>query len=105
MTPATRGWPWCWRAYSRRQGPNRTCRSAYSLAHFIDAGIGAGPRLADLGETTTPRSEAFAPGQAVHPLCRGPLRKVLHHLAGALASAGPAAYDEPAAPLLPETMA
>jgi tetratricopeptide (TPR) repeat protein len=80
-------------------------RSAYSLAHFIDVGIGAGPRLADLGETTTPRSEAFAPGQAVHPLCRGPLRKVLHHLAGALASAGPAAYDEPAAPLLPETMA
>ena len=43
-------------------------RSAYSLAHFIDAGIGAGARLADLGEVTTPRSEAFAPGQAVHPL-------------------------------------
>ena len=80
-------------------------RSAYSLAHFIDTGIGAGVRLAELGEATTPRSEAFAPGQAVHPLCRGPLRRVLHHLARALASAGPAAYDEPAAPLLPETVA
>lgn len=33
------------------------------------------------------------------------MRKVLHHLARALASAGPAAYDEPAAPLLPETVA
>lgn len=80
-------------------------RSAYCLAHFIDPGIGAGVRLAELGEATKPRSDAFAPGQAVHTLCRGPLRRVLHHLAQALASAGPAAYDEPAAPLLPETVA
>ena len=80
-------------------------RAAYSLAHFIDAGIGASKRLAELGEATRPRREAFAPSSAVHPLCRGPLRKVLHHLARALASAGPAAYDEPAAPLLPETVA
>jgi tetratricopeptide (TPR) repeat protein len=80
-------------------------RSAYCLAHFIDAGIGAGKRLAELGEVTRPKPEAFAPGSAVHPLCRGPLRRVLHHLARALASAGPAAYDEPAAPLLPETVA
>ena len=79
-------------------------RSAYCLAHFIDAGIGAGKRLAELGEATTPRPEACAPGNAVHALCRGPLRKVLHHLARALASAGPAAYDEPAAPLLSETI-
>ena len=88
-----------------RTGRTGLARSAYCLAHFIDADIGAGKRLAELGEATTPRSEAFAPGQAVHPLCRGPLRKVLHHLARALASAGPAAYDEPAAPLLPETLA
>jgi tetratricopeptide (TPR) repeat protein len=80
-------------------------RSAYCLAHFIDAGIGAGKRLAELGEATRPKPEAFAPGSAVHSLCRGPLRKVLHHLARALASAEPAAYDEPAAPLLPETVA
>jgi tetratricopeptide (TPR) repeat protein len=82
------------------------CRSAYCLAHFIDPGIGAGKRLAELGEATPPRPEAFvASNAAVHPLCRGPVRKVLHHLARALASAGPAAYDEPAAPLLPETVA
>jgi tetratricopeptide (TPR) repeat protein len=80
-------------------------RSAYCLVHFIDSGLGAGKRLAELGEATKPKSEATAPGSAVHALCRGPLRKVLHHLAPALASAGPAAYDEPAAPLLPETAA
>ena len=80
-------------------------RSAYSLAHFIDAGIGAGARLVELGEETRPGSLALVPGNAVHALCRGPLRKVLHHLARALASAGPAAYDEPAVPLLPETVA
>jgi hypothetical protein len=48
---------------------------------------------------------AFAPDAAVHPLCRGPLRRVLQHLAAALASAGPTAYDEPAATLAPETLA
>jgi tetratricopeptide (TPR) repeat protein len=88
-----------------RTGRIGLARSAYCLAHFIDADIGAGKRLAELGEATTPRSLAFEPGQAIHPLCRGPLRRVLHHLARALASAGPAAYDEPAAPLLPETVA
>jgi hypothetical protein len=82
------------------------CRAAYCLAHFIDPGVGAGKRLAELGEATPARPEASAPGNsAVHPLCRGPLRKVMHHLARALASAGPSAYDEPAAPLLPETVA
>jgi tetratricopeptide (TPR) repeat protein len=80
-------------------------RSAYSLVHFIDSGLGAGKRLAELGEVTKPKPEAAAPGGAVHALCRGPLRKVLHHLARALASAGPATYDEPAPPLLPETVA
>ena len=80
-------------------------RSAYCLVHFIDSGLGAGKRLTELGEATKPKSEAAAPGGAVHALCRGPLRKVLHHLARALASAEPAAYDEPAAPLLPETVA
>jgi tetratricopeptide (TPR) repeat protein len=80
-------------------------RSAYCLAHFIDPGMGASKRLAELGEATPPRHEALAPGNAVHLLCRGPLRKVLHHLARALASTGPVVYDEPAAPLLPETVA
>ena len=88
-----------------RQGRVALARSAYSLAHFVDAGVGAGKRLAELGERISPRPEAFAPGNAVHPLCRGPLRKVLHHLAAALASAGPAAYSGPTTPLLPETVA
>ncbi len=80
-------------------------RCAYCLVHFIDPGLGADKRLAELGEATTPRPEAAAPDSAVHTLCRGPLRKILHHLARALASAGPASYDEPAVPLLPETVA
>jgi tetratricopeptide (TPR) repeat protein len=88
-----------------RQGRLVLARSAYVLAHFVDPGIGAGKRLAELGETISPRPEAFAPGSVVHPLCRGPLRKVLRHLAPALASAGPAPYGEPAVPLLPETIA
>ena len=88
-----------------RQGRVPLARAAYSLAHFIDVGVGAGKRLAKLGETTMPRSEAFAPDNAVHPLCRVPLRKVLHHLAPALVSAGPITSDEATTSLLPETVA
>jgi tetratricopeptide (TPR) repeat protein len=88
-----------------RKGETVLARSAYSLVHFLDAGMGAGERLAELGESSIPRPAIFAPGVAVHPLCHGPLRKVLHHLASALASAGPTTYDEPVAPLLPETLA
>jgi tetratricopeptide (TPR) repeat protein len=80
-------------------------RSAYSLVHFVDATMGADKRLTVLGDASAPKAGAFAPDAAVHPLCRGPLRRVLHHLAAALASAGPAVYDEPLAPLLPETLA
>jgi len=79
-------------------------RSAYSLVHFADAGMGADKRLAVLGESSAPRALAYESGAAVHPLCRGPLRRVLQHLATALASAGPPAYDEPAAPLAAETL-
>ncbi|MBN2576742.1 MAG: hypothetical protein JXP73_19415 [Deltaproteobacteria bacterium] len=80
-------------------------RAAYSLAHFVDPGMGADQRLSRLGETSAPKADAFTPDTAVHPLCRGPLRRVLHHLAAALASAGPPVYDEPTAPLQPETLA
>jgi tetratricopeptide (TPR) repeat protein len=88
-----------------RKGRVVLARSAYSLAHFLDGGLGADQRLAQLGDASAPRLAAFAPDAAVHPLCRGPLRRVLQHLAAALASAGPSAYDEPAAPLAPETLA
>jgi tetratricopeptide (TPR) repeat protein len=92
------------RLFERRGAPV-LARSAYSLAHFLDGGVGADKRLAELGEASPPKLGALAPDAAVHHLCRGPLRRVLHHLAAARASAGPAAYDEPAAPLQPETLA
>jgi len=38
-------------------------------------------------------------------LCQGPLRRVLHHLAAALARAGPPVHDEPAVPLAAQTLA
>jgi tetratricopeptide (TPR) repeat protein len=89
-----------------RRGQVSLARAAYSLAHFIDPGIGADGRLAELGEETAPRAEAFAPGVAVHPLCRGPLRKVLQELAPAFANVGePAVAPAPGAELLPETIA
>ena len=90
---------------NERRGSVVLARSAYSLAHFVDPGMGADQRLAELGEVSAPKLVAFVPGAAVHPLCRGPLRRVLHHLAPALASAGAAVYDEPAAPLQSETLA
>jgi tetratricopeptide (TPR) repeat protein len=89
-----------------RRGQVSLARAAYCLAHFIDPGIGADGRLADLGEGNTPRAGAFAPGVAVHPLCRGPLRKVLHHLAPAFASVGGRSTSPlSSVGLLPETVA
>ena len=38
-----------------RQGRVALARSAYSLAHFVDAGVGTGKRLAELGERISPR--------------------------------------------------
>ena len=73
------------------RGQAALARSAYSMAHFIDAGLGAGRPLADLGDETKPRLEAFFLGSnAVHPFARGPVRKVLQHLAVVLVGAGPA---------------
>lgn len=89
-----------------RNGNLACARAAYSLAHFIDPGLGAGERLDRIGDEAKPRVEAYAPGASVHPLCRGPLRKVLRHLAPVLASGGGApVYDEPLPPLASETLA
>ena len=88
-----------------RRGAAGLARSAYSVARFVDPGLGAEQRLAELGEASTPKLVAFAADTAVHPLCRVPLRRVLHHLAAALASAGPSVHGGLAAGLQPETLA
>jgi len=55
-----------------RRGQAALARSAYSVAHFIDAGMGASGPLADLGSESKPRLEAFFLGSdAVHPQARG----------------------------------
>jgi hypothetical protein len=73
-----------------RRGQGALARSAYSVAHFVDPSLGAGKALGELGDEIKPRVEAFFLGSnAVHPFARGPLRKVLQHLAGALVSTGP----------------
>jgi hypothetical protein len=77
-----------------RRGQAALARSAYSVAQFLDGGMGASRPLSDLGDETRPRLEAFFLGSnAVHPLARGPLRKVVQHLAVALVSHGPAPED------------
>jgi len=86
-----------------RGGHLARARAAYSLVHFVDPGLGAGARLAVLGENAAAESEAFAFGKVVHPLCRGHLRKVLYHLAPALASSG--TVEVAPSPPSPETVA
>jgi tetratricopeptide (TPR) repeat protein len=88
-----------------RKGAVVLARSAYSVAQLVDPGLGAEQRLVELGEASVPKRAAFAADAAVHPLCRGPLRRVLHHLAAALASAGPSVHSAPASGLQPETLA
>jgi tetratricopeptide (TPR) repeat protein len=87
------------------KGEEVLARSAYSLVELVDADLGAEKRLAQIGDTSPPRAAAFAASAAVHPLCQGPLRRVLHHLAAALASAGPSVHEEPASSLAPATLA
>jgi hypothetical protein len=88
----------------QRKGQTALARSAYSLVQFIDEDLGAGKQLAALGDTTTARAEAFALGAAVHPLCRGSLRKVLQRLAATLVGAGSPTMSQPVASLAPETV-
>jgi tetratricopeptide (TPR) repeat protein len=89
----------------QRRGQAALARSAYSVAHFIDPSLGAGQALADLGDETKPRAEAFAPGSgAVHPSAEGPLRRVLQHLAVALVTPGIPA-EVASESLQPETVA
>jgi tetratricopeptide (TPR) repeat protein len=91
-----------------RRGQAALARSAYSVVQFLDPSLGAGTPLADLGDETKPRLEAFFLGSnAVHPSARGPLRKVLQHIAVALVSpgAGPAAEVLPQEMLEPATVA
>jgi tetratricopeptide (TPR) repeat protein len=87
------------------RGQRALARAAYSLAHFIDPELGVAARLSEVGDEAWPRPDALAPGRAVHPLCRGPLRKILQHLARSLAGSAPPAYDEPTVPFAPATVA
>lgn len=88
-----------------RRGQGALARAAYSVAHFIDPSLGAGAQLGGLGDETKPRPEAFFLGSdAVHPLARGPLRKVLQHLAAALVSGG-TAVEVSSGALQPSTVA
>jgi tetratricopeptide (TPR) repeat protein len=87
------------------RGQRVLARCAYSLAQFIDPELGVSSRLGEVGDEAWPRPDALAPGRAVHPLCRGPLRKILRHLARALAGSASPVYDEPTAPFAPATVA
>jgi len=87
------------------RGQRVLARCAYSLAQFIDPELGVSSRLSEVGDEAWPRPDALAPGRAVHPLCRGPLRKILRHLARALAGSASPVYDEPTAPFAPATVA
>jgi tetratricopeptide (TPR) repeat protein len=89
---------------SEQRGQIKLARSAYCLVRFLDGGTGVDARLSAVGEEAPAKPEAFAPDSAVHPLCQGPLRKVLHHLARALAGSATASYDEPTAPLAQGTL-
>jgi tetratricopeptide (TPR) repeat protein len=87
------------------RGQRVLARSAYSLAQFIDPELGVSSRLDKVGDEAWPRPDALASGRIVHPLCRGPLRKILHHLARALAGSVPLTDNEPTAPFAPATVA
>lgn len=65
-------------------------------------------RITNLGNRSVARSAAWAPSSAEHPLCRGPLRKVLRALAPALAevpqSTGAPAEGDPLGPKAEATL-
>ena len=85
-----------------RLGQASLARAAYSLAHFVDPGIGSDSRLAQLGEESKPRDKALDVSVADHPLCQGALRRVLRQLAPALTIVQPAL--SPAVPSTPLTV-
>ena len=69
----------------QRCGRPTLARAARDLALFLDPDLACQGSLASLGAQNSPVAAAWSPTVAEHPLCRGPLRRVLRALAPALA--------------------
>lgn len=67
------------------RGDSVTTRAAYGLLLFLDPNFPVSARFVDIGESTAPTPAAWLPGAALHPLARGPLRRVLVALGPLLA--------------------
>jgi tetratricopeptide (TPR) repeat protein len=78
-----------------RAGHLAMARTARDLALLLAPSWEPEGRISNLGNQNAARSAAWAPSAAEHPLCRGPLRKVLRALAPALAEV-PQASGAPA---------
>jgi hypothetical protein len=74
-----------------RQGSHAPARAVRDLALFLDPNLVLGGRLAELEAESPAPSAALVVGAADHPLCRGPLRRVLRAFAPALAALSHAA--------------
>lgn len=92
------------RLFERERQPV-LARSAYSVAHFLDPGLGAAGPLGVLGYESKARPQALLLGSpAVHPSARGGLRALMQHLAVALVAPAPSP-EVGVGPLLPATAA
>ncbi|MGA7741639.1 MAG: tetratricopeptide repeat protein [Polyangia bacterium] len=69
----------------QRCGRPALARAARDLALFLDPELPLKGSIASLGAHNPARATAWSPTVAEHPLCRGPLRRVLRALAPALA--------------------
>ena len=69
----------------QRCGRLALARAARDLALFLDPDLALKGEIASLDAHSPPRAVAWSPTVADHPLCRGPLRRVLRALAPALA--------------------
>ena len=69
----------------QRFGRLALSRAARDLALFLDPNLALTGSLANLGAQNPALAAAWSPTVAEHPLCRGPLRRVLRALAPALA--------------------
>ncbi len=76
-----------------RRGDKGRARAARDLALFLDPDLVLGGRLAELESESATAPGSFAAGAADHPLCRGPLRRVLRALSPALAAVPQSALE------------
>lgn len=78
-----------------RRGSPGPARAVRDLALFLDPNLVLGGRLAELDAESPGAREAFLTGAADHPLCRGPLRRVLRAFAAALAAVSQGTSEPP----------